>query len=167
MYHAARNRLFDTLSNINTELEPQLNDLLNLAEREQKKEDEMLDKVFGTNSGTPREDGARIKAFNKLYSHMPIFERNLKKIKEVGLGSNQGRIDITASFGGYLEAEIKTFFKEVEQSGKWFEINKNNLIEVTKRALVRALSSRDEIYGKDTPEDEIRRSYQELANLVE
>ena len=167
VYHAAKNRLFDTLSNINTELEPQLNDLLNLAEREQKKEDEMLDKVFGVSTGTPREDGARIKAFNKLYQHMPIFERNLKKIKEVGLGSNQGRIDITASFRGYLETEIKTFFKEVEQSGKWFEINKNNLMEVTKRALVRALSSRDEVYGKDTPEDQIRRSYQELAYVVE
>lgn len=166
VYYAAQNRLYDTLSNIRSELEPQLNDLLSLAEREQKKEDEMLDKVFGSSNGTPRDDGARIQAFNKLYQHMPVFRRNLEKIKAVAEGSNQGRIDITASFSGYLQTEIKTTFQELEKSGKWFTINKESLMELTKKALIRAFSSADWNYSKGAPEDEVYHSYQELANMV-
>ena len=84
VYNSAKNRLWDTLSDLNRDLDPQLNDLYELAVREQKKEDDMLDKVFPKTNASPREDGARIQAFNKLYQHMPIFKRNLEnKIKKL------------------------------------------------------------------------------------
>ena len=163
VYHAARNKFFDTLANIDFNLEPQLDDLLSLAERERDKEDKMLNEIFGPNKGTPREDGARIRAFNDLYQNELIFARNLEKIKAVGEGSRQGRIDITAHFREYLKREIETWFK----NNKTFDINQETLKQLTKNALYKAFLSKDKQYSKGTPEEEIKQSYLELAHLVE
>jgi hypothetical protein len=60
LFYAADARLRDSLGNLNFGLNLQLDDLYNLALREQEKEDTMLDDFFGVINGTPREDGARI-----------------------------------------------------------------------------------------------------------
>ena len=152
------------LSNINEGLEPQLDDLLELAKREQKKEDQMLDEMFGLSVGTPREDGARIIAFNKIYQKKSIIERNLKKIEAVANGSRQGRIDITASFREYLNTEINQWFKHNDA----LEVSKETLQQLTKNALYKAFYSADVKQKKGSQEDEeVRRAYIELAQMVE
>ena len=99
---------------------------------------------------------------------MPIFKRNLEKIKAVGTGSTrQGRIDITASFRTYLQEEIDALFSEIKKNGSTFNINRDNLMALTRRALIRAFSSKDENYKKDTAEEQILHSYQELAGVVD
>ena len=151
-------------SNLNEGLEPQLNDLLELAKREQKKEDQMLDEMFGVSVGTPREDGARIIAFNKIYQKKSVLERNLKKIEAVAGGSSQGRIDITASFREYLRTEINQWFKYNDA----LEVSKETLQQLTKNALYKAFYSADVKQKKgDQKDEEVKRAYIELAQMVE
>lgn len=163
VFNRADSRLRNILSRINEDLYPQLDSLLKLAEREQRKEDAILDKISGSISGDARDDGQRIRAFNEIYQYYPIFERNLNKIKQVAEGGRQGRIDITANFMSYLQKAIN---KRIQEKNA-FTLNKNNLLEITKQALIEAFSSADQRYNKNTPEDEIMRSYKELAQIVE
>ena len=137
VYHKADNRLRDTFFRINEDFYPSLDSLYKLAQHEQQKEDEILNKIFGSNNGGAREDGQRIREFNKLYSYMPIFERNLEKIKtmvELGKG---GRVDITASFSGYLES---VFREELDKKGI-ITLNREDFLEITKKALIKAFES--------------------------
>jgi hypothetical protein len=55
------------LGKLNLNLSLQLHELLTLAEREQEKEDRLLDDFFGTTAVLPREDAKRIQAFNDIY----------------------------------------------------------------------------------------------------
>lgn len=163
VYHRANNLMSDILSNLNEGLDLQLDDLLALAIREQKKEDQMLDEMFGLKTGTPREDGARIIAFNKIYQKKSIIKRNLQKIEAVANGSKQGRIDITASFRDYLKTEINQWFKH----NNALEVNKETLSQLTKNALYKAFYSADVRQKKNDPKEDVERAYIELAQLVE
>ena len=57
VFNRADNRLRNTLSRINEGLYPQLDSLLKLAEREQRKEDAILDEISGSMNGNTRDDG--------------------------------------------------------------------------------------------------------------
>ena len=159
VYHKADNRLRDTFFRINEDFYPSLDSLYKLAQHEQQKEDEILNKIFGLNNGGAREDGQRIREFNKLYSYMPIFERNLEKIKtmvELGKG---GRVDITASFSGYLES---VFREELDKKGI-ITLNREDFLEITKKALIKAFESNNNNLSDNNQEI---KAYQELANIV-
>lgn len=162
LFYAADARFRDSLGNLNFDLNLQLDDLYNLALREQEKEDRMLDDFFGVINGTPREDGARIQAFNDIYQHKGVFERNLKKIRAIAEEkSNQRRIDITANFKGYLVKRLGLFL----ESHSLEDLTKDNLMEISKEALMDAFYSVDEIDSKGSQEE--KRAYQELVEIVQ
>ena len=160
VWYAADERYRDAMHNINESLEPDLDSLLALAIREQKKEDELLREVFNEYGDGARTDGERIRAFNKLYQMKEVFSRNLTKIEQLHAGlTKQGRIDITANFRTYLNDAIKALLKDNPAT-----ISEDTLMAITKDALVRAFSSVDD---RTKPREEWTHSYQELAYLVE
>ena len=143
-----------SLEAINSDIQPSLNNLLALAEREKRKEDQFLNQKCKTGRKDARTDGERIKDFNKLYQRIEIFNRNIRKIEEIDENSKSAKIDITSVFRGYLDSEIKKI--QIQY------INEKNLKEAVKRALVKAFNSEDKV-------GEGERSYlkllQELENM--
>lgn len=161
LFYNAENRFHDVLGKLNLNLSLQLHELLALAEREQEKEDRLLDDFFGTTAGSPREDAKRIQAFNDIYQSKEIFERNLKKIRAVAEdNSKKGRIDITTNFKGYLETSLADFLSKHSLE----ELTEANLMEVTKEALIKAFESNDEDRGSLSTDE--KHSYQELAEII-
>lgn len=163
VYNKAAAIFSDVGNNLYGSLWPQLNDLLTLANREQEKEDRLLDLFFNESRANlnPRQIAERIQSFNKIYQFKPIFERNLLKIKQFASGeTRQGKIDITTLFDKYLREELK----DIE--GKTLkQLNEQFFLEVTKRALVRMFNSADD--RNDADNEYALRSYQEISSLVE
>lgn len=75
--------------------------------REEKKEDSLLNNIFHTSGYRGMEAGQRIKAINALYQTKGIFQANIAKIQAIQDNKGGGRIDITTKFPYYLEEEIK------------------------------------------------------------
>lgn len=145
-----------------SDLKPSLEDLLRLAQRERKKEDELLDFLFDVYSSEPREDARRIMTFNTIYQKKAIFERNLTKIKNIAAGGKQGKVDVTSVFRSYLDREWRNFLSE---NISVQDLTKEQFLEVIKKALLAMFRSADD--PKMAGQEEAMRSYMELAEMIE
>ena len=102
IYLSAFNMMRHSMNKVQEQILPSLDELLRLAQVEQKKEDEFLSKKFGVSNGDAKSDGQRIREFNTLYQKKEIFERNIKKIEEANEREKSSKIDITSVFKYYL-----------------------------------------------------------------
>lgn len=159
VYDKARNKMSIIQSSLNVGRNLQLNELYKLAEREEAKEKRLLEDFVREGKLAPVDAANKLLGFNRLYQNRKILERNLKKIEAVADGkTKQGRIDISSSFRSYLDKAIKEYFAKTELR----KINKQDLLNITKDALMFAFKSRD----TNSSKEELR-SYQELAQVVE
>ena len=158
VYDKAKNRFNLAMSSLKVGLNPQLKELWDLAEREERKEKDLLEEFVKKGTLSYIDAGNKLRGFNKLYQNKKILGRNLKKIEAVADGSRQGRIDITSSFRTYLNRAIEDYFSKTELK----KINEKDLLEVVKQALIKAVSSRDSNLKGET-----QHSYEELIPIIE
>lgn len=158
VYTKAENKFNLAMSSLSVALFPQLDELYALAQREEQKEIALLEEFVIKGSISPQDAGNKLRGFNKLYQNKNILARNLKKIVAVAEGGSQGRIDIASSFRTYLSKAIDEYFAKTPLQ----KINEESLLEMTKQALIRALSSADTNRKSDDSH-----SYQELVGSVE
>ena len=151
IYKKATKLMNQSMKSISSHLEPSLQALLELAYREQAKEDAFLNTKCKIGSAGARTDGQRIKDFNSLYQRMEIFERNIRKIESINEDTKSQRIDITSSFRDYLSTEIEHLSLQ--------DMDETSLKEAVKRAIVKAMKSKD-----FSGQEETKRSYLALLD---
>ena len=159
VYTKAENKFNLVESSLRAALYPQLDDLLQLAIREERKEIQLLEDFVNKGNLTPSDAGDKIRGFNKLYQKKSILLRNLNKIINVAEGlTEDGRIDITANFYTYIEQAISAYFSKTPIRA----INEKALLNITKEALILAMKSKD-----SNRSDETQTSYIELVKEIE
>ena len=82
---------------------------------------------------------------------MEIFERNIRKIESINEDTKSQRIDITSSFRDYLSTEIEHLSLQ--------DMDETSLKEAVKRAIVKAMKSKD-----FSGQEETKRSYLALLD---
>lgn len=156
-YHKAMGLLDRAKSLLSENLRPSLQDLYNLAVREQKKEDELLNKKLKLPDGTSREDGQRIKQFNQIYSYIDIFNRNITKIEQSLEAENSSRIDITQNFTSYLDKPLRQYLESTPPD----KIKESDLKKIIEAAIEDMLTAEDEV------NKEIIKAYEPLLNNLQ
>lgn len=162
IYNKAQSLFSSIEGKIFGSLWPQMNDLLQLAKREQEKEDRLLDLFFneGRAGNDPRKTAEKLQSFNKIYQKKSILERNLKKIKAFESGETRsGKIDISSLFTNYLMDELKDLDKKSLK-----QLNYQYFSEITKQALVKMFNSAD--LQKEAGNEDAMRSYQEISEWI-